>query len=173
MGRRHAEEFLELLQGKGFARPNPRPMFPHPPGLLRLEPHSERLHDQIGWGSASNATAAWAAKPGVNRQTSTLKFDQTGEPLDIQQAAQIRAFRAAGKEAGHTCRPRTSVRRNIFASIDDLDRAHVGRGGQGRRAELKTNDIAERRHRGSSPVLRSDRESRNEEITRILTPEYS
>src|ERR1700678_4672026 len=121
MGRRHAEEFLELLQGKGFARPNPRPMFPHSPELLRLEPHSERLHDQIGWGSASNATAAWAAKPGVNRQTSTLKFDQTGEPLDIQQAAQIRAFRAAGKEAGHTCRPRTSVRRNIFASIDDLD----------------------------------------------------
>src|ERR1700692_3461006 len=26
IGRRHAEEFLELLHGKGFARPNPRPM---------------------------------------------------------------------------------------------------------------------------------------------------
>ncbi|MCU1295810.1 MAG: luciferase-like [Acidobacteriaceae bacterium] len=25
MGRRHAEEFLELLRGKGFAQPNPRP----------------------------------------------------------------------------------------------------------------------------------------------------
>src|SRR5271170_7606554 len=25
MGRRHAEEFLELLRGKGFAKPNPRP----------------------------------------------------------------------------------------------------------------------------------------------------
>src|ERR1700692_2429574 len=36
MGRRHAEEFLELLHGKGFARPNPRPMFPTPPGMLRL-----------------------------------------------------------------------------------------------------------------------------------------
>src|ERR1700742_804771 len=35
MGRRHAEEFLELLGGTGFARPNPRPMFPNPPGLLR------------------------------------------------------------------------------------------------------------------------------------------
>src|SRR6202795_5106107 len=37
--RRHAEEFLELLRGKGFAQPNPRPMFTNPPGLLRLEPY--------------------------------------------------------------------------------------------------------------------------------------
>src|SRR5881275_2159910 len=28
MGRRHAETLLELLDGKGFAKPNPRPMFP-------------------------------------------------------------------------------------------------------------------------------------------------
>src|SRR5918993_3466340 len=27
MGRRHAEIFLDLLRGEGFARPNPRPMF--------------------------------------------------------------------------------------------------------------------------------------------------
>src|ERR1700753_1018041 len=40
MGRRHAKEFLELLRGKGFAQPNPRPMFPNPPGLLRLPPSS-------------------------------------------------------------------------------------------------------------------------------------
>ena len=87
MGRRHAEEFLELLRGKGFAQPNPRPMFPNPPGLLRLEPYSEGLRDRIWWGAASNATAAWAAKLGMNLQTSTLKFDETGEPLHIQQAA--------------------------------------------------------------------------------------
>jgi alkanesulfonate monooxygenase SsuD/methylene tetrahydromethanopterin reductase-like flavin-dependent oxidoreductase (luciferase family) len=47
MGRRHAEEFLDLLHGKGFAQPNPRPMFTNPPGLLRLEPHSEGLRDRI------------------------------------------------------------------------------------------------------------------------------
>src|SRR5689334_6760877 len=41
MGRRHAEVFLELLRGIGFAEPNPHPMFPNPPGLLRLEPYSE------------------------------------------------------------------------------------------------------------------------------------
>src|SRR6202047_391547 len=32
MGRRHADEFLELLRGKGFAKPNPRPMFQNPKG---------------------------------------------------------------------------------------------------------------------------------------------
>ncbi len=97
MGRRHAKAFFELLRGKGFARPNPRPMFPNPPGLLRLEPYSDGLRDRIWWGSASNATAVWAAKFGMNLQSSTLKFDETGEPLHIQQAAQIRAFRAAWK----------------------------------------------------------------------------
>jgi alkanesulfonate monooxygenase SsuD/methylene tetrahydromethanopterin reductase-like flavin-dependent oxidoreductase (luciferase family) len=130
MGRRQGEEFLELLRGKGFAEPNPRPMFANPPGLLRLEPHSEGLRDRIWWGAASNATAAWAAKLGMNLQTSTLKFDETGEPLHIQQAAQIRAFRAAWKEAGHARTPRISVSRSIFALIDDRDRAYFGRGGQ-------------------------------------------
>jgi alkanesulfonate monooxygenase SsuD/methylene tetrahydromethanopterin reductase-like flavin-dependent oxidoreductase (luciferase family) len=129
MGRRHTEEFLGLLGGKGFARPNPRPMFPNPPGLLRLEPFSEGLRDRIWWGSASNATAEWAAKMGMNLQTSTLKFDETGEPLHIQQAAQIRAFRTAWKEAGHTRTPRVSVSRSIFALMDDRDRMYFGRGG--------------------------------------------
>jgi alkanesulfonate monooxygenase SsuD/methylene tetrahydromethanopterin reductase-like flavin-dependent oxidoreductase (luciferase family) len=130
MGRRHAEAFLELLSGKGFARPNPRPMFPNPPGLLRLEPHSEGLRDRIWWGAATNATAAWAARLGMNLQSSTLKFDETGEPFHIQQAAQIRAFRAAWKEAGHARTPRISVSRSIFALIDDRDRAWFGRGGE-------------------------------------------
>jgi alkanesulfonate monooxygenase SsuD/methylene tetrahydromethanopterin reductase-like flavin-dependent oxidoreductase (luciferase family) len=130
MGRRNAEEFLELLHGRGFAKPNPRPMFANPPGLLRLEPYSEGLRDRIWWGAASNATAAWAGKLGMNLQSSTLKFDETGEPLHVQQAAQIRAFRAAWKEAGHTRTPRVSVSRSIFALIDDRDRSYFGRGGE-------------------------------------------
>src|SRR6202020_1106522 len=60
MGRRHAEVLLELLRGEGFARPNPKPMFPSPPGLLRLEPHSPGLRDGIWWGPAPTATAVWA-----------------------------------------------------------------------------------------------------------------
>ncbi len=130
MGRRHTEEFLELLRGKGFAQPNPRPMFANPPGLLRIEPYSEGLGDRIWWGSASNATAIWAAKLGMNLQSSTLKFDESGEPLHLQQAAQIRAFRSAWREAGHAREPRVSVSRSIFALMNDLDRAYFGRGGE-------------------------------------------
>jgi alkanesulfonate monooxygenase SsuD/methylene tetrahydromethanopterin reductase-like flavin-dependent oxidoreductase (luciferase family) len=130
MGRRHAEQFLELLSGKGFAQPNPRPMFSNPPGLLPLEPHSEGLRDRIWWGAGSNATAVWAAKHGMNLQSSTLKDDETGEPFHIQQAAQIRAFRKAWKEAGHSREPRVSVSRSIFALINDIDRAYFGRGNQ-------------------------------------------
>lgn len=36
MAREHTAKYLKLLEGKGFAEPNPRPMFPNPPGLLRL-----------------------------------------------------------------------------------------------------------------------------------------
>jgi len=130
MGRQHAEIFLNLLRGEGFAEPSPRPMFPNPPGLLRIEPHSEGLRDRIWWGSSSNATAVWTAKLGMNLQSSTLKDDETGEAFHVQQAAQIRAYRAAWKEAGHTREPRVSVSRSIFALVNDQDRAYFGRSGQ-------------------------------------------
>lgn len=128
MGRRHAEVFLDVLRGDGFAQPNPQPMFPNPPGLLCLEPYAEGLRERIWWGSASNATAVWAAKLGMNLQSSTLKTDETGEAFHVQQAAQIRAYRAAWKEAGHTREPRVSVSRSIFALVDDRDRAYFGSG---------------------------------------------
>ncbi|HEY0874967.1 MAG TPA: LLM class flavin-dependent oxidoreductase [Vicinamibacterales bacterium] len=128
MARRHAEAFLEVLKGKGFATPNPRPMFPNPPGLLRLEPHSEGLRDRIWWGSSSNATAQWAATLGMHLQSSTLKEDETGEPLHVQQRRQIEAYREAWKQAGHPREPRVSVSRSIFPLVTDLDRAYFGGG---------------------------------------------
>jgi alkanesulfonate monooxygenase SsuD/methylene tetrahydromethanopterin reductase-like flavin-dependent oxidoreductase (luciferase family) len=130
MGRQHAKVFLDLLLGEGFAQPNPRPMFSNPPGLLRVEPHSEGLRDRIWWGAGSNATAIWAAKLGVNLQSSTLKDDETGEPFHVQQAEQIRAFRAAWNEAEHARKPRVPVSRSIFALVDHRDRAYFGRGGE-------------------------------------------
>ncbi|UYA61279.1 Alkanal monooxygenase alpha chain 1 [Pectobacterium sp. F1-1] len=95
MARRHTEILLDVLRGEGFAKPNPQPMFPNPPGLLRLEPYSDGLRERIWWGAGSNATAVWAAKLDMNLQSSTLKDDETGEPFHIQQAQQIRAYRAA------------------------------------------------------------------------------
>lgn len=130
MARRHTEVLLEALRGEGFAEPHPQPMFPNPPGLLRLEPFSAGLRERIWWGAGSNATAEWAAKLGLNLQSSTLKDDETGEPFHIQQAKQIRAYRDAWKAAGHLREPRVSVSRSIFALVDDRDRAYFGGGGQ-------------------------------------------
>lgn len=130
LGRRHAQVFLQMLEGHGFAEPNPRPMFPNPPGKLRLEPHSEGLKDRIWWGAGSNKTAEWAAMLGMNLQSSTLKDDETGEPFHIQQAQQIRAYREAWKSAGHSRKPRVSVSRSIFAITSDEDRMYFGSGGK-------------------------------------------
>ncbi len=127
MARRNAEEFLSLLGGEGFAEPNPRPMFPNPPGLLRLEPHSPGLRERIWWGAGSNATAAWAAQLGMHMMTSTLKFDEGGQPLHVQQAEQIAAFREAWRAAGNEGEGRVSVSRSIFPLVDERDRQYFGR----------------------------------------------
>ena len=130
MARTNAEIFLELMKGQGFAKPNPRPMFANPPGPLRLEPYSEGLRERIWWGAGTNATAEWAAKLAMNLQSSTLKIDENGQPFHVQQAEQIRLYRAAWKEAGHTRTPRVSVSRSIFAITDDRDRMYFGRGAE-------------------------------------------
>jgi len=130
MARRHAEVFLDLLRGQGFAKPNPRPMFPNPTGLLRVEPYSEGLRERIWWGAGTNATAEWAAKLGMNLQSSTLKIDESGKPFHVQQAEQIRLFKAAWTAAGHKRTPRVSVSRSIFALVDDRDRMYFGRGAE-------------------------------------------
>lgn len=126
MGRRKGLEFLDKLRGVGFAEPNPNPMFPNPGGLLRLEPHSERLRDRIWWGAASNATAIWAAQNGMNLQSSTLKYDESDKPFHVQQAEQIRAYRETWKQAGHQREPRVSVSRSVFPLITNDDRYLFG-----------------------------------------------
>ncbi|AXB58031.1 LLM class flavin-dependent oxidoreductase [Flavobacterium fluviale] len=131
MGRNKALEFLDKLNGEGFAEPNPFPMFPNPPGLLRIEPHSEGLRNRIWWGAASNATAVWAAENGMHLQSSTLKYDENGKPFHIQQAEQIRLYKEAWKKAGHQHEPRVSVSRSIFALVNDQDKYYFGNQGKG------------------------------------------
>jgi alkanesulfonate monooxygenase SsuD/methylene tetrahydromethanopterin reductase-like flavin-dependent oxidoreductase (luciferase family) len=126
MARSHTEVFLEMLNGKGFAQPNPTPMFPNPPGLLRLEPYSEGLRQRIWWGAGSRATAEWAAGQGMNLMSSTLLTEDTGIPFHQLQAEQIQRFRTAWDQAGHDWTPRVSVSRSIFPLTDDRDRAYFG-----------------------------------------------
>jgi alkanesulfonate monooxygenase SsuD/methylene tetrahydromethanopterin reductase-like flavin-dependent oxidoreductase (luciferase family) len=126
MAREHARVFLELLKGEGFAQPSPRPMFRNPPGLLRVEPHSPGLRDRIWWGAGSDSTAVWAARLGMNLQSSTLKSNESDQPFHVQQARQIQAFRNAWKEAGHQREPRVSVSRSIFALTQQRDWMYFG-----------------------------------------------
>jgi alkanesulfonate monooxygenase SsuD/methylene tetrahydromethanopterin reductase-like flavin-dependent oxidoreductase (luciferase family) len=130
MARQHAEVFLEALTGTGFARPNPSPMFPNPPGLLRPEPHAPGLRDRVWWGAGTRQTAEWAGKQGMNLMSSTLLTEDAGVPFHELQAEQIRRFRDAWAAAGHEREPRVSVSRSIFALVDDRDRAYFGRGNQ-------------------------------------------
>jgi alkanesulfonate monooxygenase SsuD/methylene tetrahydromethanopterin reductase-like flavin-dependent oxidoreductase (luciferase family) len=130
MARQHTEVFLEALSGVGFAQPNPSPMFPNPPGLLRLEPYSPGLRERIWWGAGSRATAEWTGQQGMNLMSSTLLTEDAGVPFHELQAEQIRLFRAAWAAAGHPREPRVSVSRSIFALVDDRDRAYFGRSNQ-------------------------------------------
>ncbi|WP_425953630.1 LLM class flavin-dependent oxidoreductase [Xylanimonas sp. McL0601] len=126
MARKRAQTFLQVIEGRAFAQPSPRPMFPNPPGLLRVEPYSEGLRERIWWGAGSDATARWAGELGMNLMSSTLKDDETGEPFHVQQRKQIEAFHEAWKAAGHERTPRVSVSRSIFALVSDEDRAYFG-----------------------------------------------
>ena len=122
MARDHTRVFLDVLSGEGFAQPNPRPMFPNPPGLLRVEPHSPGLRDRIWWGAGNRATAEWTGEQGLNLMSSTLLTEDTGVPFHELQAEQIQRYRDAWKAAGHEREPRVSVSRSIFPIVSDLDR---------------------------------------------------
>jgi alkanesulfonate monooxygenase SsuD/methylene tetrahydromethanopterin reductase-like flavin-dependent oxidoreductase (luciferase family) len=126
MAREHTGVFLEVIKGEGFAEPNPRPMFPNPPGPLRIEPHSPGLRDRIWWGAGTRATAEWTAEQGMNLMSSTLLTEDTGVPFHRLQAEQIERFRNAWKAAGHEREPRVAVSRSIFPVVSDLDRAYFG-----------------------------------------------
>lgn len=129
LARTHADVFLQVIQGAGFAEPNPRPMFPNPPGLLPIEPQSPGLRDRIWWGAGSRATAEWTAEQGMNLMSSTLLTEDTGVPFHELQAEQIQRFRDAWKTAGHEREPRVSVSRSVFPLVDDRDRAYFGGSG--------------------------------------------
>ena len=130
MAREHTARFLEVLEGRGFAEPSPRPMFPNPPGLLRIEPHSPGLRDRIWWGAGTRATAEWTAQQGMNLMSSTLLTEDTGVPFHRLQAEQIERFHKAWADAGHERTPRTSVSRSIFPIVNDTDEAYFGTQGR-------------------------------------------
>lgn len=126
LARERAQRLLDLVSGSEFSPPaSSHPLAPR--HALRVEPQSPGLRERIWWGSASIATARWAAAMGMNLQSSTLKEDEGGKPFHVQQREQIEAYRDAWKAAGHARAPRVSVTRSIFALVNDRDVAYFGR----------------------------------------------
>ncbi len=122
--REKVEMFLAAISGKTVATTDPaRTGFR---GGLAIQPQSPGLAERIWWGSGTRATAVWAAKIGVNLQSSTLLSEDTGVPFDQLQAEQIRLYREAWAEQGWDRTPRVSVSRSILPITEDVDRMYFG-----------------------------------------------
>ena len=126
MARRHAERLPRRAARRGLRPAEPAADVPQPARAPPARAALARPARPHLVGRATDATAVWAAELGMNLQSSTLKFDETGEPLHVQQRKQIEAYREAWKAAGHEREPRVSVSRSIFALVDDRDRAYFG-----------------------------------------------
>ena len=117
MARKHAEVLLKVLEGKGFAQPNPRPDVRQPARAAagRAAFAGPAGADLVGCGLQRHRGLGGQARH--EPESSTLKNDEGGEPFHVQQAEQIRAFRKAWAEAGHgsasrACRCRAASSRS-------------------------------------------------------------
>jgi alkanesulfonate monooxygenase SsuD/methylene tetrahydromethanopterin reductase-like flavin-dependent oxidoreductase (luciferase family) len=124
LAREKVEIFLAAISGKTVATTDPARTGIS--GGLAIQPVSPGLADRIWWGSGSRATGVWAARLGVNLQSSTLLTEDTGVPFDQLQAEQIRLYREAWAEQGWDRTPRVSVSRSILPITEDIDRMYFG-----------------------------------------------
>ncbi|MGO1438330.1 MAG: LLM class flavin-dependent oxidoreductase, partial [Candidatus Corynebacterium faecigallinarum] len=135
MAREKFDRLMAAVDGEGMATSLPSeeqyPRMYQPNVPVPVMPTSLSLRKHIWWGAGSRDTAVWAAQKGVNLMSSTLLTEANGEEFSELQAGQIRAYRAAWKEAGHAWTPRVSVSRSIFPVLSQEDRMRFGRGDNG------------------------------------------
>jgi alkanesulfonate monooxygenase SsuD/methylene tetrahydromethanopterin reductase-like flavin-dependent oxidoreductase (luciferase family) len=122
--RAKTEIFLAAISGAAVARTDPARAGIS--GGLAIQPQSPGLRDRIWWGSGTRATAQWAARAGMNLQSSTLLSEDTGVPFSQLQAEQIRLYREAWAQAGSQRSPLVSVSRSVLPITEDIDRAYFG-----------------------------------------------
>lgn len=130
-GRTWAEEvgertdrFLAAVAGEPMAR-SARAGAEGAP-TLRVEPHSPGLRERIWWGAGKVATADYVAEKGMNLLSSTLLLQDDGRPFHVQQADQIRRYRAArADDAGLA-----AVTRSAFPVTTEWDERYFGFAGE-------------------------------------------
>jgi alkanesulfonate monooxygenase SsuD/methylene tetrahydromethanopterin reductase-like flavin-dependent oxidoreductase (luciferase family) len=115
---------------RGLRPAQPAPDVPQPagPAAARAAFGGPARAHLVGRGL--DATAVWAAKLGMNLQSSTLKFDESGKPFHIQQAEQIAPIARPGRRPGHAARRASRSAARSSPLVNDMDRAYFGRGGQ-------------------------------------------
>jgi alkanesulfonate monooxygenase SsuD/methylene tetrahydromethanopterin reductase-like flavin-dependent oxidoreductase (luciferase family) len=124
LARRKTELFLTAINGGVVARTDPARTGVS--GGLAIQPQSPGLAERIWWGSGTRATAQWAARAGMNLQSSTLLSEDTGVPFGELQAEQIRLYREAWAAQGWDREPRVSVSRSVLPITEDIDRRYFG-----------------------------------------------
>ena len=107
LAREKTEAFLTAISGTAVARTDPG-RTGGVSGGLAVQPQSPGPRDRIWWGSGTRQSAQWAARTGLNLQSSTLLSEDPGVPFDELQAEQIALYREAWREAGHSRTPRVS-----------------------------------------------------------------
>jgi alkanesulfonate monooxygenase SsuD/methylene tetrahydromethanopterin reductase-like flavin-dependent oxidoreductase (luciferase family) len=125
--REKTTRFLSAIEGTPLADPDLT--WAHHPSRVPIEPQSPGLRERIWWGAGTRQTALWAAEQGMNLQSSTVLLEDTGVPLDVAQAEQIRLYRDAWRDAGWTREPRVAVTRSVLPLTTDQDWALFGRNG--------------------------------------------
>ena len=109
MARDHALTFLRLLDGKGFAKPNPGPCSePDRPSAAGADSPA------CATGSGGCRFRATPSGPACGHAPAKLhaERDESGEP-SMSSGHAIRKFREAWKAAGNPGTPRASVSRSI------------------------------------------------------------
>lgn len=93
-------------------------------GDLLLHPASPGLGDRLWYGAGSRATAERTGAQGLGLQVSTLNTEETGEPFDVAQAHQVRAYRKAFADSPSPSAlgPRVSAGRIVLPLLSDDDR---------------------------------------------------
>jgi alkanesulfonate monooxygenase SsuD/methylene tetrahydromethanopterin reductase-like flavin-dependent oxidoreductase (luciferase family) len=124
LARHKTELFLAAINGSAVARTDPARTGVS--GGLAIQPQSPGLADRIWWGSGTRATAQWAARAGLNLQSSTLLSEDTGVPFGELQAEQIRLYREAWAEQGWDHEPQVSVSRSVLPITEDIDQLYFG-----------------------------------------------
>ena len=130
LARAHYERFLEAIDGQPMAEAPPlHEQYPtqlNPGTPLPVLPRSPGLRSRIWYGAGSNASAVQAARDGVNLMSSTLVFEHADKPFGDIQDDQLRAYRRAWAEVGHSWTPRVSVSRSIFPLLSRRDAGLYG-----------------------------------------------